>query len=223
MKTKSEKLFEKLCVSKSIKFESIPTVENLRTPDYRIWLNSMEIIVEIKQMEWNKGDLRFMESVRKGEDVPSGIRGTGHLRIRNIIDDAYTQLKNFTDSEHPAIIVACDLTKGLSHLDYEDILIAMYGDEIVLISDFSKSGEEVDPAKHRFGRNRKVTKDTKRFLSGLAMLEVNEATNKIELVVFHNIHAKIPLTPQEAWQIADKQYTLQRGSDLYQYWNEIIR
>ena len=51
MKTESESLFEKLCNNKSIKFEPIPTEENLRTPDYRIWLNTTEIIAEIKQME----------------------------------------------------------------------------------------------------------------------------------------------------------------------------
>ena len=108
-------------------------------------------------------------------------------------------------------------------MDYEDILNAMYGDEVVLISDFSKSGEEIDPIRHKFGGNRKVTKGTKRFLSALAMLEVSETTGKIELVVFHNIHTKIPLSPHIAWQIADKQYTLQHGSELYQHWIEINR
>lgn len=223
MNTESEKLFERLCNNKSIKIEPIPTEENLRTPDYRIWLNTTEIIAEIKQMELNKDDLQFLENVRKGNEVPDGIRGTGHIRIRNIIDDAYSQLKNFAKDLHPSIIVACDLTRGQSHLDYEDILNAMYGDEVVIISDSSEDSGEVNPARHKFGGNRKITKGTKRSLSALALLEFNESVETVTLVVFHNIHARIPIDPQIAWQIADKQYTLRNDSELYQFWTEIIR
>jgi hypothetical protein len=115
-------------------------------------------------MELNKDDLEFIEKVSKGIEVSNGFRGTGHLRIRNIIDDAYPQLKNFTNDLHPSLIVTCDLTEGLSHLDYEDILNAMYGDETVIIDDASQD-VEVDPARHKFGGNRKVTKNTKRSLS----------------------------------------------------------
>ena len=146
MKTESEILFEKLCSEKRIQFEPIPTEENLRTPDHRIWLDTTEMIVEVKQMELNKDDLKFIESVTKGIDVPNGFRGIGHIRIRNVIDDAYPQLKNFAKDLHPSIVVACDRTKGLSHLDNEDILNAMYGDEVVIISDTSKDSEEVSAA-----------------------------------------------------------------------------
>ncbi|MCB9113292.1 MAG: hypothetical protein H6634_18765 [Anaerolineales bacterium] len=223
MKTESETLFEKLCSEKRIPFEPIPTEENLRTPDYRIWLNTTEIIVEVKQMELNKDDLKFIENVAKGIDVPNGFRGTGHIRIRNIIDDAYPQLKNFAKDLHPSIVVACDLTKGLSHLDNEDILNAMYGDEIVIISDTSKDSEEVSAANHKFGGNRKVTKRTKRSLSAVALLDFNESDEAVRMTVFHNIHAKIPLDPRGAWKIADQQFTLQYGSEFYQYWLEITQ
>ena len=145
--------------------------------------------------------------------MPNGFRGTGHLRIRNIIDDAYSQLKNFAKDLHPCIVVAYDLTKGLSHLDNEDILNAMYGDEGVKTSDSSKDSEEVNPLSHKFGGNRKVTKGTKRSLSAIALLEFNESNEIARLEVFHNIHASIPLDPQVAWQIADRQFTLQYGSD----------
>ena len=219
MRTESESLFEKLCIIKRIKFEPIPIEENLRTPDYRIWLNSIKVIVEVKQMELNKDDLQFIEKISKGIEVPNGFRGTGHLRIRNLIDDAYPQLKNFTNDLHPSLIVACDLTKGLSHLENEDVLNAMYGDEVVIISDTSKNSEEVNPTRHKFGGNRKVTKGTKRSLSAVALLEFNEFNETVRLEVFHNIHASIPLDPQVAWQIADRQFTLQYSSEFYQYWS----
>ena len=223
MKTESETLFEKLCSEKRIQFEPVPTEENLRTPDYRIWLDTIEIIVEVKQMELNKDDLKFIENVTKGIDVPNGFRGTGHIRIRNIIDDAYPQLKNFAKDFHPSIVVACDLTKGLSHLDNEDVLNAMYGDEVVIISDLPKDFAEANPTRHKFGGNRKVTKGTKRSLSAVALLGFNEFNEMGRLEVFHNIHASIPLDPQVAWQIADRQFTLQFGSEFYQYWSEITR
>jgi hypothetical protein len=223
MKTESETLFEKLCDDKRIKFEPISVEKNLRTPDYHIWLDTIKVIVEVKQMEFNKDDLEFIEKVSKGIEVPNGFRSTGHLRIRNIIDDAYPQLKNFTNDLHPSLIIAYDLTKGLSHLDSEDILNAMYGNETVIVSSLSMDTEEVDPTRHKFGGNRKVTKNTKRSLSALALLKFTETNEKISLLVFHNIHAKVPLDPKIAWQIADKQYTLRNGSELYQLWSEIAR
>jgi hypothetical protein len=221
-KTLSERLFEQLCNVRGVRFESIPRIRDIRTPDYRIWLNHTDqIIVEVKQMDWSKDDLRLIENIRKGKEVPLGFRATGHIRIRNIITNAHSQLKNFAKGLFPAIIVIYDNTEGLSHLDYEDILNGMYGNETVIV-DFSQDTEsEAKLIGHQFGGSRKLTPYHNRVISAIALL--NFQSNAPNLCIFHNIHAEICLKSKTAWQIADKQFTMQKDSAAYQFWSEIKR
>ncbi len=221
-KTLSEQLFEELCIIRGIRFEPIPRINNLRTADYKIWLtDTEEIIVEIKQMDWNKDDLHFIDNVRKGKEVPSGFRATGHIRIRNIINSAHSQLNNSSDRLLPAIIVVYDNTEGLSHLDYEDVLNGMYGDESVTISFPEDSEGETKLLGHQFGGNRKLTPYHNRVVSAIALL--NFKSTEPNLCVFHNIHAENHLKPEIAWQIADKQFTILKDVADYQFWSEIKR
>jgi hypothetical protein len=221
-KTLSEQLFEQLCDIRGVRFEPIPRIKNIRTPDYRMWLNGIDqVIVEVKQMDCNKDDLRLIENVRKGKEIPSGFRAAGHIRIRNIITNAHSQLKNYSKGLNPAIIVIYDNTEGLAHLDYEDILNGMYGDETVIV-DFSQDTEsEAKLIGHKFGGNRKLTPYDNRVVSAIALL--NFKSNTPNLCIFHNIHAEICLKPETAWQIADKQFTIQKDSAAYQFWSEIKR
>ena len=221
-KTLSENLFEELCAARNIRFESIPRINNSRTSDYKIWLSNIdEVIVEIKQMDWNKDDLHFIENVRKGKEVPSGFRATGHIRIRNIINSAHSQLKNSSNGLLPAIIVVYDNTEGLSHLDYEDVLNGMYGDESVTISFPEDDKVESKLIGHQFGGNRKLTPYHNRVVSAIALL--NFKSNDPNLVIFHNIHAENNLQPDIAWKIADKQFTILKDEASYQFWSEIKR
>ncbi len=218
--TLSEELFEQLCIVRGVQFEPIPRVKDFRTPDYRIWLNeTVEVIVEVKQLDLTKEDLRLIEDIRKGREIPSGFGATGHIRIRNIIANAHTQLKNFSKGLHPAIIVVYDNTEGLSHLDYEDVLNGMYGDEAVIV-DFSKdTGTETDLVGHKFGGHRKLTPYHNRVVSAVALL--NFKSNTPSLYLFHNIYAEIRLQPEFVRKIADKQFTIQNDLATYQFWSEI--
>jgi hypothetical protein len=221
-KTLSEELFEQLCKVRGVRFEPIPRTKIFRTPDYRIWLNKTEeVIIEVKQLDLTKEDLRLIEDIRKGREIPSGFRATGHIRIRNIITNAHTQLKNFSKGLHPAIIVVYDNTEGLSHLDYEDVLNGMYGDETVIVdfSDNTESGAGL--LGHQFGGHRKLTPYHNRVVSAVALL--NFKSNTASLYLFHNIYAEIRLQPEIAWKIADKQFTIRNDLANYQFWSEIKR
>ncbi len=219
-KTISEQLFENLCTIRDIKFEPIPRVKDFRTPDYRIWLKTTEeIIVEVKQMDLSKEDLHFIDHVRKGKEVPSGFRATGHIRIRNIITSAHSQLKNFSKGLYPAIIVIYDNTGGLSHLDHEDILNGMYGNETVVVN-FSQAPDVASElVSHKFGGKQKLTPYHNRVVSAIALLTAEN--NSPKLNIFHNIYTELPVNPHIAWQIAEKQYTLQLDLSTYQFWSEI--
>jgi hypothetical protein len=221
-KTSSEKQFEQLCEFRGVRYEPIPRAQDFRTPDYRIWLNEEnEIIVEVKQLDLTKEDLRLIEDVRKGREISSGFRATGHIRIRNIIANAHTQLKNFSEGLQPAIIVVYDNTGGFSHLDFEDILNGMYGDEAVIVNFSEGTEHSAGLLGHQFGGNRKLTPYHNRVVSAVALLNFKSDTPK--LYVFHNIYAEIPLKPEIAWKIADKQYTIQKDLMTYQFWSEITR
>ncbi len=129
------------------------------------------------------------------------------------------QLKNFSKGLYPAIIVVFDNTEGLSHLDYEDVLNGMYGDETVIV-DFSENTEsETGLLGHQFGGHRKLTPYHNRVVSAVALLNFKSDASK--LYIFHNIFAEIRLQPEIAWKIADKQFTIQNDLTTYQFWSEI--
>jgi len=223
-KTPSEQLFEHLCAVRGIRFEPIPQKKSCRTPDYRVWLNHKDqIIVEVKQMDLSKDDLQFIKEVDKGKEISSGVRATGHTRIRNIIGNAYPQLRGFEKGLCPAIIVIFDNTKGISCMDNEDILNAMYGDEIVTVHCSEYAEREVTVVGHKFGGHRKVTPNTNSALSAICFMHSEPVSGLPSLSVFHNIYAEFPLKPEVAWQIADKQYTIPTKSCQYHFWTEIVR
>jgi hypothetical protein len=219
-KTLSEQLFEQLCNVRDVQLEPIPRVENFRTADYRIWLNNTDqVIVEVKQLDLTKDDLRLIDNIVKGKEIPLGFRATGHIRIRNIISNAHSQLKNFAKGLYPAIIVIYDNTEGFSHLDYEDILNGMYGDETVIVNFYQTPESDTELVGHQFGGKRKFTPYHNRVVSAIALLTIE--TNRPSLSIFHNIYAELHLNPHVAWQIADKQYTIQTDLSTYQSWSEI--
>ena len=220
MLTISEQLLERFCDVKGIRWERIPE-STRRLADYKIWLGATLVIVEVKQLDLNKEDKALIRAAQSGDEIPTGFRTTGNIRVRNAIDNAYLQLKNAAKVHYPAILIIHDNTLGLSHLGYDDILNAMYGDETVTIR-----WPEQEPAKakivaHRFGGNRRVTRNSYRALSGIGLLQT-ETTEHITVDFFHNVHAERCLDSRLASSIMKRQFTVV-DTENYRGWKEITR
>jgi hypothetical protein len=170
----------------------------------------------------NKEDNALIKAVRNGREIPSGFRATGHIRVRNAIDNAYHQLKNAAKGCYPAVLVIYDNTQGLSHLGDDDILNAMYGDEAIIFTWPDQEPTKSDLVAHRFGGHRRVTRYSYRALSGIGLLQNEETTARLTLNLFHNVHAKKPLKSSLAWHLADRQFTV-ADTENYHLWKEIVR
>ncbi len=221
MSTVSEQFFEQLCNAKSIQWERIRE-SGTRLADYKIWLSNTLAVAEVKQLDLNEDDKALISAVQNNADVPSGFRTTGHIRVRNALDKGYPQLKNVAKEELPAILVIYDNTQGLSHLGYDDILNAMYGDETVTMRWLEYEPKKTEIIAHRFGGNRRVSRQSYRALSGIGLLYKDMSREALALDLFHNVHARNRLGNELGWCIADRQFTV-ADSDNYHDWIQIAR
>ena len=219
--TISEQLFEQLCNNRHIRFEPISAVVGHRTPDYRIWLDRVETIVEVKQIDPSRFEHELI-ALADNEDAPA-IRSNVHIRIRNKFDNAKRQLKNLSRGCLPSLLVLYDNTKGLSGLDDEDFMNAMHGEEVLEIYS-TKGGDQQKILKtnHTFGKRfRKVGKAHNRSVSGLCWL-FTDIQGDPRLRLYHNEFASNPLKTEVARVIAHKQFIRPPSkSNQYREWIEL--
>ena len=221
MSTFSEQQFEHFCDAKEIRWNRI-IESDIRLADYKVWLDKSLVIAEVKQLDLNDEDQAFIKAVQDGKEVSPGFRATGHIRVRNALDNAYDQLKNAAEGCYPAILIIYDNTEGLSHLGHDDILNAMYGDEAVIVAWSEQEPAKSDIVAHRFGGNRRVTRNSYRALSGIGLLGLDKTDSHLTLDLFHNIHATIRLEISIGWQLANRQFIV-ADAENYQDWTEIAK
>ncbi|MGD0038498.1 MAG: hypothetical protein ABSC53_14525 [Bacteroidota bacterium] len=201
--TISEKLFEELCNNSKIHVEPISTMNKVRTADYRIWLDEIEAIAEVKQIEKGKYE-RDLLATAEDDNTPA-IPSDIHIRIQKKFQKARKQLKNLSAGRLPTLFVLYDNTGGLSGMDNETFLQAMHGNEIVEIYS-AKVGNrpKIVGAFHTFGNNRKVRENLNTSISCFCRLLIEN--NKPCLFVYHNEFAKNPLSKDATKRIAYKQF-----------------
>ncbi len=204
---KSETLFEHFCTQNVIKYKRIPTGEN-KTPDFVIWLDSIQVIVEVKQIDPNSKDLQTLKKPPEDWDESDLYDEMPGERVRLKIKSAMPQLRRRAKNQHPAIIVLLDNVHLWSELlDSYAVRVAMYGIETILISSkvAPESGAEVLSRWH--GSRRKVSAKHNTTLSAVAV--VREKDNAICLDIYHNMFACIPLSPDLLRLPSVKHYALE--------------
>jgi hypothetical protein len=219
--TLSETLFEQLCSTHQIRFEPIPTVDGQRTADYRIWLGTLETIVEVKQIDSSEQEKKLL-ATGEDENIPAVISIISK-RIRNKFDDAKRQLKNLSCGRLPALLVLYDNTNGLSGMDNESIMNAMHGDEVVEVERLRGSNKQgILRIFDTFGKkNRKIGRHHNRSVSAIGRLLINNA-GKPMLFLFHNEYATNPLSNGLAKLIAVRQFIRPASvSNEYRHWMEV--
>jgi hypothetical protein len=193
MKTDSEDLFELYCVQNDIPYEPVPTKsdERKKTPDYDVFPNSKKTIVEIKQIdpnpeEKNKFKLFLTQHSVSGQMTPGS-------RVRSKITKAAPQICVRSNGIYPSILVLYNNVINCDHTTPYNILVGMYGFETHVLGVSKKIDHSPFLIDKKFGPKQKMTKNDNTSISAIAVLKKNN--EKPDLLIYHNIFAKIPLEP----------------------------
>jgi len=197
--TISEKLFEQLCVNKDIVCNRIGET-NAKTPDYRIVIGPMEIITEVKQLDPRPGDARHKELWGTPQS-PGGFDATN--RIQDKLEQGYPQVKRLSKGIFPTMIVIYNNAGEWNLLSNFAVSTAMFGDYGFVFE--SKPDQNIEVTRQGHLGKRKVTKDTYRSLSAVAVLKSTES-GALELSCYHNPFAKVPIEAKSLAKLATNQY-----------------
>lgn len=187
--TKSELLFENICGAYGIKYERIPA-GSAKTPDYNIYLDGVRIVIEVKEIDPNPEEKQKMQDFQREGTIT--IRSQLGKRIRDKIADTAGKFKELSQSGHPSVLVLYNDVKLYKHTEPFDVLAGMYGQLYFPVS--GNLGQPLKIGEMKSGPKKKMTPDTNTSISAVAVLKVS-GSGHVDLSVYHNFHAKVPLDP----------------------------
>jgi hypothetical protein len=183
-KTEGERNFELFCNCHGFKYEKIMEVIDIRTPDYKLFIDDYLIIVEVKDMEPNKEDQKALKEFYEKGSVVWGESKVGS-RVRNKIITSKGQIKTHTKNKNPSILLIFDnrneITPTLT--DYE-IKVGMFGFESVSINSNSNF--------RKFGGKAQMTKNSRKYISCIGLL-IKEKNAPPFLKLYENYYASIKI------------------------------
>jgi len=190
---KSEALFEIFCNQNGINCKRIPTDES-KTPDFVTWLDSVQVIVEVKQINANSKDLLTLRKLPEDCDESDLYDEMPGERVRLKIKSAMPQLRQRAKKKHPAIIVLYDNVHLWPELvDSYAVRVALYGIETILITSNVAPEGGAEVLGRWYGSRRKVSPKHNTTLSAVAVIA--DKDNALNLDVYHNVFARKPLPP----------------------------
>jgi hypothetical protein len=209
--TRAEELFERFCNRVGIKATPIPT-GGKKTPDYRLSVGGQEVVAEVKQLDPNdeeKADLAKFEQGKSG-----GYWAVPGNRVRRELSKADTQLATLAKGRCPALVVVYNNVFLRFHTDPYNVRVGMYGIEQVVVAVSSDPKVSPQYLGVKFGPRRKVTPEHNTTISAVAVLVLNPPGDlqSPQLIVYHNIYARIPLAPELLRPYGILQFTLPKGS-----------
>lgn len=202
MLTRSEELFERLCQTQGIACRKIPESKT-KTPDYEIAVSSVSVLVEVKQLDENDEDRRINEALSIGGETP-GVECPSD-RVRHHIADAYGQLKAYNRAGLATGVVLFNNAGPLTYIDSWTVTKAMFGNYGYRIGISAPSGGPIVTLGSGFMGGRKLTRNTCRFLSFVAVLK---ETSKKQVIIeaYHNPFAAVHLRPSTLSALATDQF-----------------
>jgi hypothetical protein len=197
--TVSETLFEQLCANRGVECERIPEGTN-KTADYRVCLESVNLVTEVKQLDPNDED-RKLEPVWGTASSPGAVAPSD--RVQGLLGDGYPQIKRSCEGKHPGMIVVYNNSGSWNWIDSFTVVKAMFGSFGIVLG--LQSDQTIDVTGHGYLGERKVTKDTFRSLSVVGVLRRGE-NGGLQLDCHHNPFAAIPVDPAMLSRLATNQY-----------------
>ena len=189
----SELLFEEYCTRAGIHWERLEE-ERGKTPDYELVVDDRTIIAEVKEITKNKPE-RESDRLLKERGYGKALGGKPGARVRKKIMDSSPQIKARTTGCHPGFLVLYDDGQIAGHLDRYHIMTAMYGLEVVHVTVPQDPSAKPYVRGSSFGPNKKMTNDANTSISAIGALVVTAPDRVIELHVYHNLFAAVPIEP----------------------------
>lgn len=186
MLTTSEQLFEHLCQSLEVTYRRIPE-SNTKTPDYELTVSSVNILVEVKQLDENDEDQLINAAFSRGEETPG--EKCPSSRVRHKIAEAYSQLKACYRRGLATGAVLYNNAGFLNYIDTWTVTTAMFGDYGYRLGIPAPSGDPIVTLGAGFMGGRKVTRNTCRALSFVAVLK-ETAQHSLCLVAYQGSDAQ---------------------------------
>jgi len=176
MKTRSETLFERFLVENRISYSRHPVVEHRRTPDYRVAIAGVEVILEVKEINgaWNN-------------EFHTGVVGK---HIRKKINRAKGQMRCESQKGKSTVLLIFNNydPKQLFGTENHDFKHAMYGVEQLRIKlDTLKIVDRFHGSQDSFqlGKNTSI--------SALGRIKEGARNAPMTVTLFENMHAAVPL------------------------------
>lgn len=189
----SELLFEDYCTRAGIEWRRIAE-EHGKTPDYQLAFDGRTIIAEVKEITKNKEE-RESDRLLKERGYGTVLGGKPGARVRKKIMDSSPQIKARTVGRHHGLLVLYDNGQIAGHLDPYHIMTAMHGLEVVNFAVPRDPSARPYATGTRFGPNKKMTRDANTSISAIGALVVTAPDRIIELHVYHNPFAVVPIEP----------------------------
>ncbi|MDE0002092.1 MAG: hypothetical protein OXQ29_05320 [Rhodospirillaceae bacterium] len=189
----SELLFEDYCTRAGIQWERIRE-QHGKTLDYELVVDDQMIIAEVKEITKNKAE-RESDQLLRERGYGEALRGKPGARVRKKIMDSSPQIKARTAGRHPGFLVLYDDGRIAGHLDRYHIMTAMYGLEVVHVTVPQDPSARPYATGGSFGPNKKMTNNTTTSISAIGALVVTAPDGVIELHVYHNLFAAVPIDP----------------------------
>ena len=168
--------------------------------DFELQLSTGLAVAEIKQFDPNQQDVA-RESTPPGQLMGAGYAPT--KRLRNLLSDAYRQIKPYAAHGIPAIVVCYNNAGAMNWIDNFTVTRAMFGGMAAYLA-LGQDGI-IHHTGQGFTDQRKVTRNTCRGLSAVCVLST-PSSNETKLVAYHNPYAANPLLPRALRALADKQF-----------------
>jgi len=182
-KTNGERNFELFCNYHYFKYEKIEEKEDIRTPDYRLFIGDYLIIIEVKDLESNKEDEKALKEFYEKGYAVWGQSKVGS-RVRNKITASKDQLR-FAENKYPSILLIFDhRNEGVPTLTDYEIITGMFGFETINISN--------NLNLRKFGGKTQMTKNSRKYISCIGLL-IKENNNKPFLKLYENYYANIKI------------------------------
>jgi len=190
--TISEREFEAFCKARGIPFERISET-NTRTPDYELVLESVRVVVEVKETELNAEE-RASERLLAERGYGTAVGSTPGDRVRKMIRSSSAQLRAHSKGVKPTLLVVFDRGRVAGHVEPYHIRVAMYGLEQIHISipPVGRGRPHATGISH--GPRRKMTATDNTSISAIGALVMTGPTNH-HLLVYRNAFASLPLSP----------------------------
>jgi hypothetical protein len=217
--TQAELLLEQFCRERGIDLARIPEAER-PTPDYEMAYGQTRAAVEVKQLEPNPEDqARAVELETTGRTFG----WVNMRRAKQSILDGTKQLRSYAKGRMSGIVALHDtMGIGSQYLSAESISRCMYGPEVVHLAVPRDPAAEPLVLGSSYGGGRVATEKHNTTLSAVAVLRHSVHEARTWLLFYHNLHAAMPLAPDDFRHPEVHHYAFLASSpELLPRWQEV--